>query len=132
MPPLTVTRDCYGCRNSRRGCRRGITQGGPAFTAEAFVRLDRGAAFWAEGNKGCPAIRTEFAPFPIIAATLRTAHIPPISELHAQLIQQRLGLFEVGGIEAFAEPAINLAKRRPRLSAFALFNEQAGQARCRA
>ena len=38
--------------------------------SEFFVRLDGCAAFWTIGNEGCPAIRTEFAPFPIFCAGL--------------------------------------------------------------
>src|SRR5262249_46831236 len=73
------------------------------FTTEAFVRLNRCAAFWAGRDEGCPAIRTEFAPFPIIAAAFGTAHIP-IERLLAQLIEQRLGFFGVGRVEALGEP----------------------------
>jgi hypothetical protein len=75
MPPLAVGRQRYGCCISSGGCRRGITQGGAAFTAESFVGLDRGAAFCAGCDEKCPAIRAEFAPLAIIAATFGTAHI---------------------------------------------------------
>ena len=35
---------------------------------------ERGVAFWADGEEGRPATRTEFAPFPIVPAAFRTAH----------------------------------------------------------
>jgi hypothetical protein len=46
-------------------------------------------------------VRAELAAFAIIAAAFRTAHI---LTLHAQLIEQRLGLFQIGGVETFGEP----------------------------
>src|SRR5229473_4318366 len=77
MPPLTASRRRYGC-GICSGRRRCLTQRGAAFTAEAFAQLDGSAAFGARGDEGCPASRTEFAPFSIIAATFRTAHIAPL------------------------------------------------------
>jgi hypothetical protein len=47
MAPFSASRHRYRYGNSICGCRRAITQGAAAFTAEAFVRLDRSAAFWA-------------------------------------------------------------------------------------
>jgi hypothetical protein len=49
---------------------------GATFSAESFVRLD-GAAFWAARGEGLSATRTEFAPFPIIAAAFRTGIFHP-------------------------------------------------------
>jgi hypothetical protein len=77
MASLAASRRCYGC-GICSGCRRCLTQCGAAFTAEAFAQLDGSAAFGARGNEGCPASRTEFAPFAIIAAAFRTAHIAPL------------------------------------------------------
>jgi hypothetical protein len=34
----------------------------------------------------------------------------PMSELHSQLFQQRLGLFKIRQVEAFGEPVINFAE----------------------
>jgi hypothetical protein len=55
--------------------------------------------------------------FSIIAVAFGTAHIPPVERLSAQLIEQRLGPFQVGGIEAFGEPGINLGQDGARLVA---------------
>src|SRR6202040_432803 len=49
----------------------------------------------------------------------------------SQLIEQRLGLFEVGGIEAFGEPAEDWGEQGGRLLRPALLAAQAGEA-CRA
>jgi len=75
MPPLTASRRRYGLRTIS-GYRRGITQGGAAFPTEFSVQLDGCSAFWAGGEERRPAIRTEFAPFPIFAAAFRTASRP--------------------------------------------------------
>jgi len=37
--------------------------------------------------------------------------------LSGQLIQQRLGLFQIGGIEAFGEPIVDFGEQRVRLIA---------------
>jgi hypothetical protein len=47
-----------------------------------------------------------------------------------QLVEQRLGVFQVGGVEAFGEPAVDFGQHRARLVAFALFVEQPSEA-CR-
>jgi hypothetical protein len=46
------------------------------------------------------------------SAAFQTAHIPPMSELHAQLVQQRLGVLQVSGVEAFGEPVVNFGESR--------------------
>jgi hypothetical protein len=80
MPPLTTSRRRYGL-STISCCRRGITQSGAAFSAEFFIRLDGCAAFWASSDKSRSAIRTEFAPFPIVAAAFRTAHTFPLGAM---------------------------------------------------
>ena len=45
----------------------------------------------------------------------------------AQFIEQRLRLFQVGGIETFGKPIINFLKHRVRLLATALLYEQLRQ-----
>jgi len=52
--------------------------------------------------------------------------------LLAQFREQRLSLFEVRGIEAFGEPAVNLREHRARFIAAPLMREQAGEAGGRA
>ena len=49
----------------------------------------------------------------------KTAHTPHPC-LCGQFVQQCLGVFEVGGIEAFGEPAINLGEHRARFVATGL------------
>jgi hypothetical protein len=104
---------------------RGSTYSRAAITAEFFVRLDRCAAFWASGCEEDPAIRTEFTPLAIIAAAFRTAHIPPNERLRAQLIEQRLGIFQIGQVEAFGEPIVDFAQHRARFIAAVGVAEQA-------
>jgi hypothetical protein len=45
-----------------------------------------------------------------------------------QFIEQRLGVFQIGGVEAFGEPAIDLSEHRPRFVAATLFREQPREA----
>src|SRR5215469_7276871 len=48
----------------------------------------------------------------------------------AQLIEQRLGLFQVGGIEAFREPVVDFAEHQASLVATVLFGEKSCQISC--
>ena len=41
----------------------------------------------------------------------------------AQLLEQRLGVLQVGGVEALGEPTVYVSEHRPRLVAMALFRE---------
>jgi hypothetical protein len=131
MPPLTASRHRYGLRTVS-GCWPGITQGGATFSAEALIPLDGGAAFWAGCDKGCPATRTEFAPFPIFAAAFRTAHLsPPVLSI-AQLVEQRLGVLQVGGIEALGEPVVDLREHDSRFVWTVLLRKKSCESRCSA
>src|SRR5215469_1518681 len=48
-----------------------------------------------------------------------------------QFLEQRLSLFQIGGIKPFGEPAVNCGEHRARLIAAALLHKQARQAgRC--
>jgi MFS family permease len=49
-----------------------------------------------------------------------------------QFLQQRLGVLQVGGVEAFGEPAVDLGEHRARLVAMALLREQPREASRRA
>ena len=93
MPPLTASRRRFGL-GIISSCWRGITQGDAAFSAEFFVWLDGCSAFCAGGEEGRPAIRTEFAPFPIFAAAFRTAHTSPLESM-----------ISPGKVDAFINPA---------------------------
>ena len=56
----------------------------------------------------------------------------PNKRLVAQLIEQRLGLFQIGGIEAFGEPVVDRGEHRARFSGTALSREQTAEAGGRA
>jgi hypothetical protein len=43
--------------------------------------------------------------------------------LRTPLVEQRLGVFEIGGIEAFGEPAVDFGEHRARVVATALLRE---------
>src|SRR5271155_4828991 len=47
----------------------------------------------------------------------------------AQLVEQRLGVLQVGGVEAFGEPVVDVGEHRARLVALALLREQPREAR---
>jgi hypothetical protein len=47
----------------------------------------------------------------------------------SQFVEQRLGLFEIGGIEPLGKPAVDWGEQRHRLFAPALLAAQAGEAR---
>src|SRR5260370_657888 len=49
-----------------------------------------------------------------------------------QLLEQRLGILEVGGVEALGEPVVDFTEHRARLVAAALLREQPREARGRA
>jgi hypothetical protein len=48
-----------------------------------------------------------------------------------QLLQQRLGVLEIGGIEAFGEPIVDFGEHRARLIAATLLRKQPREAHCR-
>jgi hypothetical protein len=52
--------------------------------------------------------------------------------LRVEFLQQRLGVFQVGGVEALGEPVVGVGERRARLLAAAFLGEQSGEAHCRA
>ena len=52
-------------------------------------------------------------------AAFHPAHTPHPG-LGGQLVQQRLGIFEVGGIEAFGEPVVDLREHLVRLVSMAV------------
>ena len=45
-----------------------------------------------------------------------------------QFAQQRLGVFKIGGVEAFSEPVVDLGEHRAGLIAAALVRHQSGEA----
>jgi hypothetical protein len=44
--------------------------------------------------------------------------------LASQFVEQRLGVFQVGGVEAFGEPVVDFDENRARLVAAALFRSE--------
>jgi hypothetical protein len=52
----------------------------------------------------------------------------PSWTLIGQLVEQSLGVFEVGGVEAFGEPTVDCGEHRPRLLATTLRHEQSREA----
>jgi hypothetical protein len=62
--------------------------------------------------------------YPGAAATLDAAN-----RLPAQLLEQRLGFFQVGGVEAFGEPAVDFGEHSSRFITLALVREHPGEAR---
>jgi hypothetical protein len=55
------------------------------------------------------SIPAELVAISIVASVLWTAHIPPSRQLSYQLIELPLRVFQIGGIEAFGEPVIDLS-----------------------
>jgi hypothetical protein len=78
MAPLTnsVWCDRRGICNSFGGS---IIQSGAALAAKLFTRLGGRVALWARSGERRPATRTEFAPFLIVHAAFRAAHISGLS-----------------------------------------------------
>ena len=64
----------------------------------------------------------------IVACTLRAAH----RGLCLQLVEQRLRVFQIGGVEAFGEPVVNLGKLLAGLLATTSITQQSGEASRRA
>jgi len=60
-------------------------------------------------------------------AAFRTAHTYHPG-LGGQFLQQRLGLLEVSGVEAFGEPVVDFGEHRAGLVAAASIAQQAGKA----
>src|SRR2546430_6741374 len=57
---------------------------------------------------------------------------PRLKSLIAHLDEQRLGILQVGGVEALGEPTIDVGEHRARLAAAILFGEQLAEASRRA
>jgi len=102
--------------------------------------------------KRCGALSAEFEARRILEATLGTDqrqrvgwHCPqnfmpsgfsnphlPQRILGSQLVEQRLGVFQISGVEALGEPAVDFGEHRKSLVSFALLREQPGEIRRRA
>jgi len=73
------------------------------------------------------ALRAELATVPVVASAFSAAHL--CSLMRGQLFKQGLGVFQVGGIEAFGEPVVDLGEHRAGLVATILRGEKAREAR---
>jgi hypothetical protein len=65
-------------------------------------------------------------PLDIVLMRSRVAEIDQNAIAHSQFVEQRLGLFEVSGIETFLEPTEDRGEQRDRLLLPALLSAQAG------
>src|SRR5438105_5593732 len=54
----------------------------------------------------------------------------PNERLRAQLIEQRLGISQIGGVETLGEPIVDFREPRACVLTMTLFREQARQTRC--
>ena len=100
---------------------------GPTAPVKPFTDQNRAFAIFGRRRRGVPA-KTVAA---VCAKALREASeiggsrfpYPDIGtptsrmRLLVQLVEQRLGVFQVGGVEAFSEPAINFGEHCARLVA---------------
>src|SRR5215472_3544862 len=65
-------------------------------------------------------------------ADIRTGLLSMLITSSSQFVEQRFCLFEVGGVEAFSEPAVYRREQVAGLGAAALLAAQPGEARCSA
>ena len=102
-----------------------------------FRSADCGAASLAESRPRthlCFALRASpfsFDPHPSqndASAGLSLLHFVQSIWLRAEFLEQGFGVFEVGGVEAFGEPAVDLGEHRARHVATALFREHPREA----
>src|SRR6516225_6240762 len=113
MPPLPACRAqwCGSCWRSRSSER------GSALTAKPFARQVVRAAYRTTVGKRRTTATAESLVLRVVAPAFRTAHISPIERLYAQLIEQRLGIFQIGGIEALSQPVVDFTEHHARLVA---------------
>jgi hypothetical protein len=101
------------------------------FLAGTFTTFFKVVHSVKNGNSTARAVAAA-SPRTSVSADFRTAHIPPNERLFAQLIEQRFRLFEVRGVEAFGEPAVNVGQDPLSFALLPLCLPQASQARGRA
>jgi hypothetical protein len=80
-------------------------------------------------------VSSSFDPHPSqydASAGLSLLHFVQSIWLRAKFLKQGLRIFEVGGVEALGEPAVNVGERRARLVAMAGVAQQMGEAHRRA
>ena len=71
-------------------------------------------------------INSSFAPHPSqneASEGLSLLHFAHSIELSAEILKQRLGVFQIGGIKTFGEPVVDVREHRAGLVATALFRE---------
>jgi hypothetical protein len=96
-----------------------------ALTAELLLRLIRCAALSAFDRQCSATFGAEPAPLAVIISAFAAAHF-----LRSKFLEQRLGVLEVGGVEAFGEPVVDFRQHRAGLVALALLVEQSCEACC--
>ena len=97
-----------------------LRERGSTFTTEVLAGLIRSSALRTQACERGGAFRTELAPFAIVSSALGAAHVPRFAlALAAQLVQQRLGVLQVGGVEALGEPVVDLGEHSGGLVALA-------------
>src|SRR6266851_2169433 len=79
-------------------------------------------------NSAVTVLRTPYRLAPCAHRTRRKTRRPPDcrcgisrkSSVFAEFVEQRLGVLQIGGVEALGEPAIDLGEHRSRFIAIAL------------
>src|SRR5215472_2472748 len=80
-----------------------------------------------ESEAGCRIPRRTFCPANPQFHISNSAYCPN-ERLLAQLIEQRLGLLEIGSVEAFGEPVVDFGEHRTRFIPLPLLRQQAREA----
>jgi hypothetical protein len=70
----------------------------------------------------------ELCTLAIVGPAFRTTNVSRACHLVCQLVEQSLGIDEVGSVEAFGEPVVGVGEHRVRLAATALLHEQPHEA----
>jgi len=120
--PLMSDFDAWSFRSGgRTGDEAGaITPTTPTFSTEVSVSGIYGVTGRATILDFGPALDTEQCIGGVVVVALLAQHC----RLFRQLMEQRLGVLQVGGIEALGEPAVDFSEHRARLGAAALLVEE--------
>jgi hypothetical protein len=136
--PFYCGRVCFLCSYIDRltrftggglNCGRYERQRCSALVAEFRAWRIRRSASGALRREGCRTLAAELRTFAIVCAALCTANFSPSRHLLTQLIEERFGVFQVGGVESFGEPVVDFGEHCAGLVAVALFVKEAGEAR---
>src|SRR5208283_3310970 len=103
-----------------------------AAAAEAFIRFVDRTAFGAIRGQSSPTPGTEKPSFAIFPTALCATHKTPFIARSAELVEQGLGVLEVGGVEAFGKPVVDFGEHRAGFIATSGIAQQPGKTRGRA